>query len=464
MKNDAACSKPRARMRPRLRDSAIAHYHQLLAADEMLSAAAFEKFRDAMRRNRLLYGNRPIGVALRPHFLERRQLEALTATTELVASALEKVAAAAAQEPQLMTQLGLSELEQKLARVDPGFRGASVTTRMDGFVFGDEIEFVEYNAENPSSLSDQEGLNRLLFDLPAMAIFAERYCLQEFSPTAKLLETLLATYREWGGHRIPNVAILDWENLPTSHEFVLLQEYFVEHGVRTMICSPDELEYEGGRLRARDFDVDLVYKRILIHEFLDHYDESHPLVRAYINHDVCLVNPFRCKLMHKKTSFEFLSDDAHQNWFTPAESEAIARSVPWTRRMSHRRTTYRGGEVDLVEFVRCNRDWFVLKPNDDYGGHGVFIGPRVDQRDWETAIETALLTDYVVQEAINLQPEEFPIFNETEWKLQPMFVDTNPFLFSGRVCGALVRLSDSPIVNVTSGGGETGFFVIDETA
>jgi len=43
-----------------------------------------------------------------------------------------------------------------------------------------------------------------------------------------------------------------------------------------------------------------------------------------------------------------------------------------------------------------------------------------------------------------------------------MFVDTNPFLFSGKVCGAMVRLSNTPIVNVTSGGGETDFFVLQE--
>ena len=42
----------------------------------------------------------------------------------------------------------------------------------------------------------------------------------------------------------------------------------------------------------------------------------------------------------------------------------------------------------------------------------------------------------------------------------PMFVDTNPFLFQATSSGAMVRLSGSPIVNVTSGGGETGFFVI----
>ncbi len=84
----------------------------------------------------------------------------------------------------------------------------------------------------------------------------------------------------------------------------------------------------------------------------------------------------------------------------------------------------------------------------------------MDERAWDAAIATALSADYVVQEAIDLFPEEFPVFNQTEWKLQPMFVDTNPFLFRGKVCGAMVRLSATPIVNVTSGGGETGFFVL----
>ena len=90
----------------------------------------------------------------------------------------------------------------------------------------------------------------------------------------------------------------------------------------------------------------------------------------------------------------------------------------------------------------------MLKPNDDYGGHGVYLGPRLDQPAWENAIAAALSSDYVVQEAVDLSPEDFPIFNESNWNLQPMFVDTK------------VRLSSSPIVNVTSGGCETGFFVI----
>jgi glutathionylspermidine synthase len=415
-----------------------------------------------MRTRRLTYGDRPIGVALRPHFLDRKQFELLAITAESIASALEEVAAAVVHSPALMTELGLTESEQKVAMIDPGFNAAAITTRLDGFVHGEQIKFVEYNAENPSSLSDQQGLNRLLFELPVMSMFAQRYGLQQFSPMETLLSALLATYREWRcAPAVPNVAILDWKDLPTANEFILLRDYFVAQGVPTIICSPEELEYSRGKLRCGAFDVDLVYKRVVIHEFLTHYDETHPLVRACANHDVCLVNPFRCKIMHKKASFELLTDNVHQSWFTTRQREAIARSIPWTRRMAERRTTYNGACVELIDFVRKNRERLVLKPNDDYGGHGVFFGPCLDERQWNNAIGRALSADYVVQEAIELWPEDFPVFDDSGWNLQSMFVDTNPFLFSGNVCGAMVRLSHSPVVNVTTGGGETGFFVID---
>ncbi len=429
-----------------------------------MSPAALKKLREDMRANRLLYGNRPIGVALRPHFLDADQFGALTQAAEAVASALEKVATAVLESPDLMTQLGLTDLERKLALIDPGFANATVNARIDGFVHGEQIRFVEYNAENPSSLSDQEGLNRLLCEIPATAHLAKQYRFREFSAVEKLLETLLEVYREWGGKDVPNIAILDWKDLPTEHEFVLLRDAFSIHGIQTIICSPDELEYVDGKLRCGDFRIDLVYKRILVHEFLGRYDETHPLIQAYMNRDVCLVNPFRCKILHKKASFEMLTDERNEKWFSRAERETIRRSVPWTRRLSERKTSREGVEIDLVKFASANRAALVLKPNDDYGGRGVFIGPRLNETEWGAAIAQALAGDYVVQDAIDLQTEDFPVFNDTEWQLQPMFVDTNPFLFRGKVCGAMVRLSSSPIVNVTSGGGETGFFVIEGEA
>jgi len=444
-----------------MRERAIAEYHNLLVSDESLSSELFARMRSAMTMSRLLYGERELGVALRPHFLTRIQYDLLVQRSQLVVSAFDKIVEVVLSDPRLMDSLGLRQAERRLALIHPGYSRAAITTRLDAFVYGEEVRFVEYNAENPSSLTDQAGLNQVLFEVPALRAFSERYRLRQFNPVANLLEALLLTYTEWGGKGVPNIAILDWEGLPTSPEFVLLRNYFVGCEVPTIICSPDELEYSGGNLRRGAFSIDIVYKRVIIHEFLARYDENHPLVQAYLNRDVCLINPFRCKLLHKKASFELLTDEAHGRWFTPDEKDAIRRSVPWTRRIIDRATEYRGRTIDLVEYIRKHRQGFILKPNDDYGGRGICFGNRSSEAEWDAAIAMALGSDYVVQELINLRTEEFPIFGEDRWGLQPMFVDTNPFVFRGQVHGAMVRLSDLPVVNVTSGGGETGFFVIE---
>jgi hypothetical protein len=446
-----------------LREEAIAEYHSLLAADEGLTAELFDRLKAGMRATRLLYGERQLGVALRPHFLTRRQYDRLTSRSRAVAGALNKLAAAALENPALMSRLGLTEREAALALIHPGYAHPTINSRLDAFLLGDEVKFVEYNAENPSSLPDQAGLNHFLFEIRALQTLAARYRLRQFNPTARLLKALVVTYREWGGRGAPNVAILDWAGLPTAHEFMLLRNYFVGCGVPTVICTPDELEFSGG-LRCGDFRVDLVYKRVVIHEFLARYDDAHPLVEAYRRRAVCLVNPLRCKLLHKKACFELLTDDECGRRLTAAEREAVRRSVPWTRRVVERKTNCDGREVDLLEFARRHRDRFLLKPNDDYGGRGVIFGSSATESEWEAHLSRALAGDYVVQEALELRTEEFPVFGEREWALQPMFVDTNPFLFRGEVDGVMVRLSDSPVVNVTSGGGETGFFVIEGRA
>ncbi|HZI19796.1 MAG TPA: hypothetical protein VEY09_14490 [Pyrinomonadaceae bacterium] len=443
-------------------DEAIAEYHGLLNSSAGVGEELFARLRAAMAARRLLYGEREIGVALRPHLLTRADYDRLAHASEAVAGAFEKLGAAMLEDPALMARVGMTEREREVALVHPGYECLSVNARLDAFMTRGGVKFVEYNAENPSSLPDQAGLNEVLFEVPALQEFAERYRLWQPDPTAALLASIVETYREWGGRGLPNVAIVDWAGLPTEHEFHLLRTYFASRGVPTIVCAPGELEYDGRHLRRGAFRIDVVYKRVIIHELLSLCDDAHPLLRAYRDRAACFANSLRCKMVHKKAAFELLTDGEIARRFTPAEAEVIAAAVPWTRRFFERRTTRDGREVDLVEHVRARREEFVLKPNDDYGGTAVTLGPRAAASEWDAAIEAGLAGDYVVQELVELRAEEFPVFGESDWGIQPMYVDTNPFLFRNRVEGALVRLSLSPVVNVTSGGGETGLFVVEE--
>ena len=104
-----------------MREKLIAEYHEMLAADEGLTAEFFACLKGAMRARRLLYGEREIGVALRPHLLTLAQYERLARASQVLAGAFEKVVAALVAEPSLTDAVGLTDAERRLALVRPGF-------------------------------------------------------------------------------------------------------------------------------------------------------------------------------------------------------------------------------------------------------------------------------------------------------------------------------------------------------
>src|SRR5205085_8759313 len=123
-------------------------------------------------------------------------------------------------------------------------------------------------------------------------------------------------------------------------------------------------------------------------------------------------------------------------------------------------------EINLVEWTRQNAHKLVLKPNDDYGGHGIYIGWNSTEHDWNEAIKLALTDgDYLVQERVETSKELFPHL-EHDGKIQMLeqLVDLDPLLFNGQVGSAFTRLSTTELANVSSGGGMVPTFIISEKA
>ena len=76
------------------------------------------------------------------------------------------------------------------------------------------------------------------------------------------------------------------------------------------MVSPEQLEYRNNVLRHGDFTIDIVYRRIKLQEFLVRFDLKHPLVRAYKERAVCMVNSFRADIGSKSAIFDLLTDEA----------------------------------------------------------------------------------------------------------------------------------------------------------
>ncbi len=455
---------------------AVAYYHQLLE-DTEIAAESQQILNDGLESNKLIFGGRPLSPYLRPHFVTESDWSMITKTSSVIWSTLQKVKDAAVLDDEILVELGLSEIERELVKIDPGYSQVSPTSRLDSFLVGDTYSYVELNGESPAGIAFADSATAIFETLPVMQKFSERYNVRGLAGRPHLLEVLLNCYTEFLGREPetkPVIAIVDLKDLPTIKEFELFRDYFQENGHTALICSPDELEFDGKKLYFRNVAIDIVYKRLLVNEYLPIMAEQPALLDAYRAGAICMVNSFRGKLVHKKAIFAVLTNEKYESLFSETELAAIRAHIPWTRKFREEKTIIRTGSgsdgvqsesIDLVDWTRKNAEKLVLKPNDDYGGHGIYIGWNSTESEWNDAIEAALADgDYLIQERVKTAKEIFPMLHE----IQPTFsyveqlVDLDPLLFNGVVGAAFTRLSSTELANVSSGGGMVPTFIISE--
>lgn len=444
----------------------VDRWNEELKRGRELTPEFCNEFAASMRARKLTFGDRVHSPFLRPFFLSASDDARIRRAAETIAAVGERVVREALNSRSLFTQLGITEAEERLIRLDPGYDTASTASRLDAFLLPGGLHFAEYNAESPAGPGYTQRLCELFDALPAMERFRESHAVRFHKTIPLLLDALLESYREWGGRaQPPTMAIVDWRNVPTWTEFELLRDAFVAAGVPTIVCDPRELDFDGRALRVGGRTIDLVYRRVLINDILSQPEACAPLVKAYEQRAVCVANTFRCKLPHKKAFFAVLTDPAFAEFQDAADQAIVRAHVPWTRLVADVQTERRGRTESLLALARRDREQLVLKPNDEYGGTGVLLGWEERESAWEAALERALSDPpgtWVVQERIPVRREVFPHFDSIgRVVMRDMLVDLAPYLFRGKLGGYLTRLSTSGLANVTSGGGQVPAFVVD---
>jgi uncharacterized circularly permuted ATP-grasp superfamily protein len=436
---------------------AINIYHGLLT--EEIAQECSAQLDDQQRRRGLYFGDRPLCTVLRPRWMTPAQYRFCQERAAVILRAFEKAHRAAIADRTFRRQFGLFDWEEQLVEHDPGFRDPSPTARLDAFFVSEEhgLRFTEYNAETPAGAGYNDVLTEMFDGMPVMRPFLRKFQLRPLPVRAPVMHALLDAYEQWSGRRErPRVAILDWREVPTYSEFVIFERYFAAQGIECMIADPREVEYRDGRLMAGDFHITLIYKRVLLSELIERCGMNSAVVRAVKDRAVCMVNPFACKILHKKASLAVLSDERNASLFTGAELEAIESHIPWTRVVEERRTEFEGRAIDLLPFAREQREQLVLKPNDEYGGKGILLGWEVTDSQWNEGLRAALSEPYIVQKRITLPHEPYPSMVDGKLVVADRMLDTAPYVFHGaHVEGCLTRLSTAMLLNVTAGGGSS---------
>ncbi len=437
---------------------AIAQWHDLLDDEIALESAAWLDERQKARG--VAFGDRALCTVIRPRFFSPAEWSGLRAAGDLLLRALNTAGEAALADRSFRAAFHLEQWEETLISRTPRHTAVTPLARIDAFIDpADGVpRLTEFNGETPAGTGYCDFLSDLFLALPAMRRFSAHWVVRPLPGLPHLLGTLLDTWSTASGRRsMPTIAIVDWDDVPTTSEFRLVEHYAHAMGIPFRITTPEALTFDSGMLRDDDGTIiDLVYKRVLLHELVHEHGVDHPLLLAVAAGAVVMVNGVHGKPLHKKASLAVLTDERHAERFSAVEQAAIRTHVPWTRVVEERHTLLDGARIDLLPWIADHRDQLVLKPNDDYGGAGIVLGWEVEDSAWTRAVARAVEEPYVVQRRIALPSEPFAAVEHGKLVIDDRIVDTAPFCWQGqRVDGTLTRISTSALVNVTAGGGST---------
>ena len=441
---------------------AVARYNKSLENGPFRDPSWAEALHQKMEEAGLSAGGRLICPFLRPNFISRRQYDSLVKTGEELIGAIDRMEQMVLATPALLSRLELLPAEKMLAAIDPGYQALEVAARLDSHLVNGSLHFVQYNADSPTGAGYADALAELFYDVPPVKELRKKFSLAKVGSRKHLLHALLKSYKQFGGTKKPNIAIVEFR--PAYHssksEYELFRDFFRQEGHAVEIVSPEQLEYRGRVLRKGNFDIDVVYRRVGVQEFLIRFDLTHPLVQAYRDRAVCVVNSFRSELAHKKAMFALLTDEALTARFPAAERKAIRDHVPWTRMVAAAKTTYRDGTIDLPEFITHNRERLALKPNDDYSDQHSYFGWEMDAAGWDRALKQAMRAPYVVQERVEPVRSVFPLVSFGQLEFREMQVDVHPHAYLGKVQGCSSWLSTGK-TGFSSAAGIVPTFILD---
>ena len=407
-----------------------------------------------LSENDVVFAGRTIPFVLMPHFVSPGQLRRVRRAVACLSSVLDRFCDAYAEDGRLREELAVPAREDALIRLAPGYSRPLRICRLDAFLQGYEVKFLEFNADSPAGIGYTdvlyEGLRRAI-DLPGVRAEFET----AYTPMLPLLiDTLLGAYRELRGERselpeTPRLALVDVEGSPSVPEFRIICAAARANGIEALWGTLDDVAYDGTHLSVRGEPVHLVYRRALLEDL-----PEGDLIAAARDRRAAVVNPFRARVANNKKLFALLQDPRFAHLVEERERRVIDETIPWTRVLRPGRTSYGEWVVDLLQFVSDNRERLVLKPASDYGGHGVSLGMETDQSRWDALIEEHVEDgDFVVQEYVPVPEEMFPTVEDGHVQMRLKRFNINPFGIGGRYAGMITRISDQAVINVTAGGG-----------
>jgi rRNA processing protein Krr1/Pno1 len=101
------------------------------------------------------------------------------------------------------------------------------------------------------------------------------------------------------------------------NELYVYQSLFSHRGYQAEVLDLRDLLYEDGKLISKytHRTIDVVYRRAVTRDIMEHYDEIQSFIQAVKDDHVCLIGAFQTQLIHHKEISKVLVKPSHAEIF-----------------------------------------------------------------------------------------------------------------------------------------------------
>lgn len=401
----------------------------------------FLDMKERVRTSDAIYKGQPIPVTYQAMLVGQDHVEDFKNISSTLMTITNKVVDEYLKNPDYRKLFRYPAYLEDLILHDPGYSIPVPICRYDMFYNGlGDYKFCEFNTDGSSAMNEDYIIGEIMLESQAHKKMGEKYRLRQFELFDSWVDTSYEVYKTAKqAIENPNVAILDFIGLGTTHEFERFKKAYQDKGFNCQIVDPRDIEYRDGSAYSGDFKIDLVYRRAVTVEIIRRKDEIQGFLDGYFNNAFVTIGSFRSQIMHSKLIYKIFRDDITRAILSEEENEYLDAHIPYTEILE--------SQEDYDEIIK-NKDSYIIKPFDSYASDGVYAGKEHIDEDWKKIIDEAYQNDYIYQEYVDMDKVDFVEFDkEGKLRVTPFSMVMGMYIYGEKFQGLYTRIGNAALIS-----------------
>ncbi len=385
-----------------------------------------------------------------PLFVNRKDLEYLQKNVDILNGILYRMTERYIEDEEYRKVFGFSKELERLICLPCNYSEIIPVGRDDFFydTMTGEFSFCEFNTDGSGGMSRDAEITKAILETFPDQEFLKANGMHAFDVIGSIADNLIRTYRSSTiAVEKPLFAITDWREEGVMSDFDRFISAFRARGIDARFTDVRDLVFDGEKLidRTDGRTVNGIYRRAVTSVILEHMEDCRGLIDAVEHNAVVLMGHFRTSLVHSKTSSVALYDRRTWAFLEDGEIAFIKKHIPQTYRLKRECL-----DEEVLSDILSNKDEWIIKPEDDFGSHGVYSGMDTEDEKWKELILSQMDRGDIVQRFCPRYDFELLGPKDDRPDMYPLMVGA--YISCGKIVGFYSRAGKAGVIDFGHGG------------